>query len=198
MDPETGEFVLAKDLSTVCSINSNTKCLSIEKVTRFIDSGQQECFEITTSNGFKTTTTAKHRYLTKTGWKRLDQISIGEEIAQPSCLKYKAFDNSVSFNQGLFLGLMIGDGNYTQTRPMFVGDDPILLTKIKDLAQEIFGSNIQTPIYATRDNNPNYESIGFTQKDWKTKRDIHGYCLPNPIINWLKLLGIYGNEAHSK
>lgn len=201
LDPDTGRLSTLDKISRVNSIElENDNALRIERVSDYIDSEKQECFEVISSTGHTAMTTAKHRFYTPNGWKILKELSPGDTIAQPAQLvtESPSEDPEFSVDQSIFLGLMLGDGNMTQPRPLFTNDDPVILERIKELAVGIFGDNIQCPVYDTDTENPTYEMIGFTQSDWKRNRDEGGRCLPNPVTNWFKMLGLFGKTAHDK
>lgn len=194
LDPYNGTYVTAEDLSRVNSVDLTKKTIRHEHVTNYIYSDKQECFLVKNSLGNEVETTAKHRYLTPNGWKRLEELEVGDKIAAPALLKTKN-TNCFGNDKALFLGLMIGDGNFTQSRPMFCNNDPKILDTLKTTTNKIFGNNIGFPIYEEKDT---YQMIGLTQQDWKTNRDSNGRCLPNPITSWFKQIGIYGQTAENK
>lgn len=65
----------------VLSLNEQTGKLEPHRVNALLDMGVKPVYRITTSSGKTLKTTLTHPYLTKDGWKKLQEIKAGEEIA---------------------------------------------------------------------------------------------------------------------
>jgi thymidylate synthase ThyX len=50
------------------------------RIKRIIKSGCKKTYEVTTESGRKIRSTMKHRFLTPSGWKRLEEINIGDRV----------------------------------------------------------------------------------------------------------------------
>lgn len=74
--------LLGKNLHCLNSHLRNSTC----ELIRHCNSGRQECFLLETRSGRSITSTAKHRFLTITGWKKLCELTVGDYIAVNSLL----------------------------------------------------------------------------------------------------------------
>ena len=89
-DAETRELHKIKDLAdrkkqtpiTVFGIDKNLK-LGKHKLVKAFYSGQKTVYELTTRSGRSIKASANHPFRTINGWKRLDQLEIGKNIAVP-------------------------------------------------------------------------------------------------------------------
>ncbi|MBI4657031.1 MAG: hypothetical protein HY746_09855, partial [Elusimicrobia bacterium] len=73
-----GEYVL--------SLNEKTGKIVPAKIKALLDMGIKPVYKLTTASGRKIRTTGNHPYLTRSGWRRVIEISAGEEIAAPRTL----------------------------------------------------------------------------------------------------------------
>jgi replicative DNA helicase len=67
----------------VLAANPSSWKLELRQVTRAFATGQQPVYRLTTRLGHRIRATANHRFLTITGWKRLDDLSPGMHVALP-------------------------------------------------------------------------------------------------------------------
>jgi replicative DNA helicase len=86
--PEKGEYAPIKSLVgksgiAVSSVNTDTWKIETALMTKAFSTGVKPVFRMTTSSGRTIRATANHKFLTSSGWKRLDELSIGERIATP-------------------------------------------------------------------------------------------------------------------
>lgn len=67
----------------VLSYNTISDKLTIAEVSACFSTGYRETFLLTTKSHKRIRATANHRFLSSIGWKRLDQLEVGEYIAHP-------------------------------------------------------------------------------------------------------------------
>ncbi|MBU4343570.1 MAG: hypothetical protein KKG21_06135, partial [Candidatus Omnitrophica bacterium] len=72
-DVQPGDYVL--------SLNEDTQEIEPHRINALLDMGVKPVFKLTTEDGRSIRTTGNHPYLTKEGWKKVIEISVGEEIA---------------------------------------------------------------------------------------------------------------------
>ena len=135
VDPKTGarhtieQLVADRELQEghhLLSLDVAKMKLSQATAVDFIDNGIKETFELRTRLGRAVTTTANHPFLTATGWKELDQLTIGEAIATPRAVDAFGVDR-LPEAEVVLLGYLIGDGSLTGTTPGFTTADPRIL-----------------------------------------------------------------------
>ncbi|MCB9150654.1 MAG: replicative DNA helicase [Caldilineaceae bacterium] len=96
----------------VFSLNPETLKLEHAIVTNAFCTGEKQVFTLQTQLGRSIRATANHKFLTIEGWKRLDQIKLGERIALPRHVEVNT-NAKMSYDQLALLGHMIGDGCMT-------------------------------------------------------------------------------------
>nr|BBH93941.1 replicative DNA helicase [Thermogemmatispora argillosa] len=78
----------------VLALNPHTKRLEVAPVTRAFATGRRPVYRLATARGQQVRATANHRFLTRAGWRRLDELSVGGEIALPRALPSALCHNS--------------------------------------------------------------------------------------------------------
>ena len=96
----------------VFSLNPETLKLEHAIVTNAFCTGEKQVFTLQTQLGRSIRATANHKFLTIEGWKRLDQIKLGERIALPRHVEVNT-NAKMSYDQLALLGHMIGVGCMT-------------------------------------------------------------------------------------
>ncbi len=87
----------------IFSLNTNSQQIESATVTNAFCTGIKPVFHLTTSLGRTIDATTNHKFFTINGWKRLDDLEIGETIALPRCINT---DNQQTIsNEELALGL---------------------------------------------------------------------------------------------
>jgi replicative DNA helicase len=86
--PETGQYRPIAELVgssgfEVIAINRDTWKLERRRVTRAFSTGRKPVHRLTTQLGRTIRATGNHRFLALDGWKRLDELEIGEHLAVP-------------------------------------------------------------------------------------------------------------------
>lgn len=74
-------------------------------------SGTKQLYKLKTKLGYEMRLTAEHPLLTKSGWKQLEQISVGDEI-KLSQQKATTWGGQGTFAEGYLSGIFIGDGEW--------------------------------------------------------------------------------------
>ena len=121
---DTGELVPIKELVDnkdklpipVLSLNKDLKVESA-KLTKAFSSGIKTTFLLKTQSGREIKASGNHPFLTLDGWKRLDELKIGDHIAVPREIKVEGKE-LYSDDEIIFFAHMIGDGCYVQHQPI--------------------------------------------------------------------------------
>lgn len=155
-------------------------------MTHVFPSGVKEVFQLTLRSGRVIRASANHPFLSFDGWKRLDELSVGERLATPRQLPEPS--NLVEWPDShvILLAHLIGDGCFVKNQPLhYTNADPANLEAVREAA----------------------EAFGVTGRLVKQKNWWHLY-LPapfrlthgkrNPICQWLDELGLYGRRSREK
>ncbi len=191
--PEIGKYVPIKNLVGqsgigVASVNTQNWKIETAYMTRAFSTGTKPVFRITTSTGRTIRATANHKFLAASGWKRLDELNVGEHIAQPRELKGPA-EKTMKDAELALLGHLIGDG---RTLP---GHAIQYTTREADIASEVATlANSAFPQQLSPRINPERSWIQvYLPSARRLTRGVH-----NPITSWLNELGVFGLHSHEK
>ncbi|MEK6733118.1 MAG: hypothetical protein AABY55_05770, partial [Candidatus Omnitrophota bacterium] len=92
VDVKPGDYVL--------SLNEETQKIEPHRINGLLDMGIKPVFKLTTASGRFIKTTGNHPYLTKEGWKKVVELSVGQEIAVPRTLISAGADRD-SYNENM-------------------------------------------------------------------------------------------------
>jgi replicative DNA helicase len=108
----TIEEIYRAQSGSILTLENNYK-LNWTKPSAFIDDGMKPVFKVTTRLGRTIETTCTHPFLTIFGWKKLEEIGIGEKIAIPRTIPVQG-ENIIRECEVKLLAYLIGDGSLTQ------------------------------------------------------------------------------------
>lgn len=134
IDPTTGavrtieELVKSKS-GNIATLGSDWK-LHIQAPSHFVADGIKPTFQLKTALGKEIETTAVHPFLTIKGWKRLEELSVGDHIAVPRKLPYFG-SKTLPSHELIALGYFIGDGGLTGSNPRFTNTNPQIVSDFK-------------------------------------------------------------------
>jgi len=111
--------------------------LGITEPSAYVDDGEKPVFRVTTRLGRQIETTLTHPFLTIGGWKRLEEIGVGEHVAVPRRIGVFG-DGEMRDCEVKLLGYLLGDGGLTNTTPRFTNGNPRLLDEFT-AAVDAFG-----------------------------------------------------------
>src|SRR3954470_13313567 len=97
--------------------------LEMTEPSAFVDDGEKPVFRVTTRLGRQIETTLTHPFLTIGGWKRLEDIGVGDHVAVPRRIGVFG-DRAMRDCEVKLLAYLIGDGGLTNTTPRFTNADP--------------------------------------------------------------------------
>jgi len=91
----------------------------------FVDDGIKPVFEVTTRLGRRVKVTATHPFLTLAGWRRLEELTVGEVIGVPRRLE--VFGGApLGEHKARLLGYLLGDGGLTGNAARFTNGSQLL------------------------------------------------------------------------
>jgi replicative DNA helicase len=80
--------------------------------------GKRPVFEVKLASGRTIRCTAKHRLYGASGWRRLEELAVGDRLAIARALPEPAVTTKWTDKRVALLGQMIGDGSYLKQQPM--------------------------------------------------------------------------------
>jgi replicative DNA helicase len=191
--PDSGTYVPIKELVgksgfNVLALDKGWWRMDSRKVTNVFATGVKPVFKLTTQLGRSVRTTANHKFLTMSGWRRLDELKHGDHIALPRILQGPDRDTMTRAELGL-LGHLIGDGCTLPTHAIqYTTKDPILAEEVVALAKDVFGDSVRPRIHEER----TWIQVYLPP----TRHLTHG--VRNPIRVWLEELKVFGLRSHEK
>jgi replicative DNA helicase len=191
--PETGHYRPIADLVgssgfEVIAVNRDTWKLERRKVTRAFSTGRKPVYRLTTQLGRTIRATGNHKFLAFDGWKRLDEIELGEYLALPRTLPGPA-RSTMPRKELALLGHLIGDGcTLPRHAIQYTTRERPLATRVAALAKEVFGGRVRPRVREERRWYQVYLS--------SARRLTHGRR--NPISAWLDGLGVCGLRSYEK
>ena len=193
--PSTGEYrPIAELVGTsgfeVLAVNRETWKLERRKVTRAFSTGRKPVYRLTTQLGRTIRATGNHKFRAFDGWKRLDEVEVGEHLALPRTLPGPGPSSAtLSRDELALLGHLIGDGcTLPRHAIQYTTREPFLASRVATLATAVFGSGIRPRIRQER----RWYQVYLAS----ARRLTHGRR--NPISAWLDKLGAFGLRSHEK
>jgi replicative DNA helicase len=182
-DPATGarmtiEEAVKRQLTSIHAFTSDGR-IKPNPVAAWVDSGIKPCFKVTTRSGRSVEVTGHHPFLTVRGWQPLYDIVVGDKIAVPRMLNCFGTDQSWSLGRVRLLAYFIAEGSLSQGTPGFTNTDSEILS---DFHSEI---SIEFPSLHVRRHDITYYPSAVRGK-------------PNPLKDWLRMLGLLGKLADAK
>ncbi len=90
--------------------------------SNYVDDGIKPVFEVTTRLGRRVQSTLPHPFLTLEGWKRLDELGVGDFVAVPRRLPTFG-TGTMRECEAKLLAYLIGDGGLTGSTPKFTNNN---------------------------------------------------------------------------
>lgn len=189
--PETGKRVridslmAEHNLPKVLSMRGDLK-LTAQTTFKAFPTGRKRVFTLQTASGKKIRATANHKFYTLDGWKRLDQLVVGEALATPRTISYQPSASMDEFSLGL-LAHLIGDGCVLAKQPIhYTSADQSNLGFVSEAAAKLFS------IKSRLVKQDNWYHVYLPSPHHLTHRTY------NPIAKWFRELGIFDRRAGEK
>ncbi|HEX7243341.1 MAG TPA: replicative DNA helicase, partial [Longimicrobiaceae bacterium] len=133
----TIEEVYRRRVARLLTLDDRLK-LRMTEPSAFVDDGLKPVFRVTTRLGRSVEATAPHPFLTVGGWRRLEELSVGQRIAVPRRIDVFGTGEMRECEVKL-LAYLIGDGCLTDASPEFTNADPRLRDDFARAAGEFGG-----------------------------------------------------------
>lgn len=190
-DAATGGTVSVRDLSAggnalVWGIRDRYQ-IGSAMVSKAWSTGVKPVYRVQTASGRVIRATGNHPFLTVSGWTKLAEVALGERIAVPRFIPQHACKyNPHTVDQLRLLGFLISDGHYGKNRSVgYVKGDHVLVDEVRRIAKSSFGIDAK-----------DHPCHGIAQQIELTTKQAGPGC--NPVINWLKALGVHGQLGPKK
>jgi replicative DNA helicase len=190
---DSGAQIPIRDLAgksgfKVWALNEANFRLEPAVVSRAFATGVKPVFRLTTRLGRTIRATANHKFRSFAGWKRLDELTVGEHLALPRVIENPA-RQSMSNDELALLGHLIGDGCTLPRHVIqYTTREKDLAEIVADLALKIFGTEVKPRINQER----NWYQVYLAS----TRRHTHN--VHSAISDWLSDLGVWGLRSYEK
>jgi replicative DNA helicase len=173
----------------VWALNEETLRLEAASVANVFCTGRKPVYDLETQLGRRIRATGNHQFRAFLGWKRLDQLVVGDRIALPRCLPETSQPSSMSAAELALLGHLIGDGCTLPRHVLqYTTRERDLAERVASLATDLFADAVKPRIKAERQ----WYQVYLTS----VKRLTHG--VRNPVAVWLDRLGAFGKRSYEK
>jgi replicative DNA helicase len=180
--------LVGKSGFTVWALNEATMQLEKAVVSNAFATGVKPLLRLQTRLGRAIRATGNHKFLTIHGWRRLDELKIGDRIALPRYVS-SSFIQSMDNAEIALLGHMIGDGCTLPRHVIqYTTREEDLANTVANLAIEVFGERIIPRICKERDWYQVYLPAAYHLT----------HNVRNPVTEWLDALGVFGLRSHQK
>ena len=172
----------------VLALNTDTWRLEPRPVSHAFCTGRKPVFKLTTRLGREIRATANHPFLTIEGWRRLDELAVGQRLALPRRLPGPT-EPSMRDAELALLGHLIGDGcTLPRHAIQYTTREYALAETVAQLATQVFGDAVTPRICQERSWYQVYLAAG----------EHLSYGIGNPVATWLKNLGAFGLRSYEK
>ncbi|MFO0927007.1 MAG: DnaB-like helicase C-terminal domain-containing protein [Gemmataceae bacterium] len=173
---------------SVWSLDERSLRLRPAQVSRACCTGVKPVYRLRTRLGRCIRATANHPFRAYQGWRRLDELAVGDYVAVPRVLPCGG-RNTLSAAEAGLLGHLIGDGcTLPRHAIQYTTRERDLADRVAALAVEVFGARICPRVVAER----TWFQVYLTASERLT----HGRH--NAVAEWLTGLGVFGLRSWEK
>ncbi len=154
-------------------------------MSHVFESGVKRVFRVKLRSGREVKASANHPFLSFDGWRRVDELELGERVAIARSLPSPIVESSLTDDQVVLLAHLIGDGCFASRQPLhYTSASRSNIEAVSDAARKAFGISGREVPQSTWWHL--YLSAGANK--WH----------PNPVRTWLRELGIDGQRSKEK
>ncbi|MBH8573601.1 replicative DNA helicase [Nostocaceae cyanobacterium CENA369] len=180
--------LVGKSGFAVWALNEAKMQLEKAVVSNAFCTGIKPVFSLKTRLGRTIRATGNHKFLTIHGWRRLDELEIGDRLALPRYLQSSSM-KTMSNAEIALLGHLIGDGCTLPRHVIqYTTREKDLADTVAYLATESFAGSVIPRISQERD----WYQVYLTARYRLTQ------TVRNPIAEWLDSLNIFGLRSYEK
>ncbi|MGH9901387.1 MAG: DnaB-like helicase C-terminal domain-containing protein, partial [Pyrinomonadaceae bacterium] len=172
----------------VWALNEETMRVERTAVSRAFSTGVKPVYRLTTRLGRTVRATANHKFRAFGGWKRLDELEVGERLALPRSVPCSARQSMTDAELAL-LGHLIGDGCMLPRHAVqYTTRERDLAELVASLAAGVFGGEVSPRVVRERQWYQVYLS--------STRHHTHN--VRSAVAEWLERLGAWGLRSYEK
>lgn len=106
--------------------------------------GRRPVHTVALTSGRAVRATARHRFLTGAGWRRLDELQVGDRVAVARSLPEPPETVEWPDARVVLLGHLVGDGSYLVGQPLnYTTADEACSAAVKEAAEQAFGATVK-------------------------------------------------------
>lgn len=190
---DTGARVPIRDLAgkagfAVWALNEETLKIERAIVSRAFSTGMKPVYKMTTRLGREIHATANHKFRTFAGWKRLDELIIGERLAVPRIVPSSEMQ-TMSDAELALLGHLLGDGcTLPRHAIQYTTREKDLAELVATLAVEVFRDAVKPRINQER----NWYQV------YLSSTRHHTHNIRSAVTDWLRELEAWGLRSYEK
>lgn len=111
-----------------------------------LDTGTKRCLKVVTCSGLELVETPEHPLSTMDGWKRTDELEIGEFVETMKWMpEPEDADDSVPQEHVVLLAAMLAEGGYTGRQITFTNEDQAIVGEVRMAVENLGGKMVQYP-----------------------------------------------------
>ena len=182
-----GELVLSQEQPLVWALDDKTWKLVPSRLVKAFPSGVKPVYRLRLRSGYEVEATANHRFRAVDGWRRLDEIAIGDHLAVPRRIQEPVASRQPwSADELILLAHLLGDGSIGPNGVKYATADPANKQVVEEAARRMFGIEVSG------------KRVKNTWLLWfpSPTRLTHGKH--HPVRNWLEPYGLWGSRSHNK
>lgn len=190
---DTGERVPMRELVgrsgfAVWALNEANLKLERALVSRAFATGTKPVFRLLTRLGRTIRATGNHQFRTFAGWRRLDELVVGERLALPRVIPGSKIA-TLSQAELALLGHLIGDGcTLPRHAIQYTTRELDLAETVAQLATDVFGEAVR----------PNIKQERQWYQVYLTSTRHHTHGVRSAVAEWLEAFGIWGLRSYEK
>ena len=147
--------------------------------------GVRPVLKLTLASGRVLRATARHRLLTGTGWRRLDEVSVGDRAALARRVPQPLAAARWEAHHLILLGHLVGDGSYLPHQPLRYTTASLENSEAVREAAQAFGCVVNR-----HEGRGNWHQLVISGNGNRWH--------PAGVGRWLRELGIFGQRSHDK
>jgi intein/homing endonuclease len=134
-----GQVFKDEGISRVLTLDHRRRVTAVP-ITAKVDAGLSQCLKVTFASGRSVITTPEHPFLMPDGWRRADQLAVGETAAVPARTPFPEEPVRIPDEEIDFLAIMLAEGCYVpgQTGAVrFTSADPRIVARMRAAGERL-------------------------------------------------------------
>jgi replicative DNA helicase len=134
-----GQVFKDEGITRVLTLDDRRRVTAVP-ITAKVDAGLSQCLKVTFASGRSVITTPEHPFLMPDGWRRADQLAVGETAAVPARTPFPEEPVRIPDEEIDFLAIMLAEGCYVpgQTGAVrFTSADPRIVARMRAAGERL-------------------------------------------------------------